>query len=83
MILIARLAVDISMQRQGLGKGLLKNALLRSLNITENLGVRAILIHGKDEKAKNFYRQFGFESSPINEYHLYLLIQDIEATLSN
>lgn len=82
VILIARLAVDISMQGQGLGKGLLKDALLRVLNITENLGVRAILVHAKDEKAKNFYRQFGFESSPNNKYHLYLLVQDIQATLT-
>ena len=81
VILIARLAVDISMQGKGLGKGLLKDALLRILNITENLGVRAILVHAKNEKAKNFYRQFGFESSPVNEYHLYLLVQDIQATL--
>ena len=81
VIILARLAVDISMQGQGLGKGLLKDALLRILTISENLGVRAVLIHAKDDKAKNFYRQFGFESSPVNEYHLYLLIKDIQATI--
>lgn len=81
VILIARLAVDISMQGQGLGKGLLKDALLRILNITENLVVRAVLVHAKDEKATNFYSQFGFESSPINDFHLYLLIKDIQVTL--
>ena len=78
VILIARLAVDVSMQGKGLGKGLLKDALLRILTITKNLGVRAVLVHAKDEKAKNFYSQFGFESSPIDEYHLYLLIKDIQ-----
>ena len=82
VIILARLAVDISMQGQGLGKGLLKDALLRILTISENLGVRAVLVHAKDEKAKNFYHQFGFESSPVNEYHLYLLIKDIQATIS-
>lgn len=82
VILIARLAVDVSMQGKGLGKGLLKDALLRILTITENLGVRAVLVHAKDKKAKNFYHQFGFESSPIDEYHLYLLIKDIQATLA-
>lgn len=44
------LAVDLSMQGQGLGKGLLKDALLRILTITENLGVRAVLVHAKDDK---------------------------------
>ena len=70
------------MQGKGLGKGLLKDALLRILTITENLGVRAVLVHAKDEKAKNFYSQFGFESTPIDEYHLYLFIKDIQATLA-
>ena len=83
VILIARLAVDISIQGQGLGKGLLKDALLRILGVTENLGVRAVLVHAKDEKAKSFYPKFGFESSPLDQYHLYLLIQDIQKTLND
>lgn len=82
VIILARLAVDVSMQGKGLGKGLFKDALLRILTITENLGVRAVLVHAKDEKAKNFYEQFGFESSPTNEYHLYLLIKDIQVTIA-
>jgi len=82
VIILARLAVDISMQGKGLGKGLLKDALLRILSITNNLGVRAVLVHAKDERAKNFYHQYGFESSPIDEYHLYLLIKDIEVTIA-
>ena len=81
VILIARLAVDISMQGKGLGKGLLKDALLRILGVAESVGVRAVLVHAKDEKAKNFYLKFGFESSPIDEYHLYLLIKDISQNL--
>jgi GNAT superfamily N-acetyltransferase len=82
IILLARLAVDLSEQRKGIGKGLLKDALLRSLSVTENIGARAILVHAKDQQAKNFYLKFGFESSPIDEYHLYLLIKDIQKTLN-
>jgi predicted N-acetyltransferase YhbS len=82
VILIARLAVDINYQKIGLGKGLLKDALLRCLSVQSQIGVRAILVHAKDEKAKQFYQKFGFESSPIDEYHLYLLIKDIQKMLS-
>jgi predicted N-acetyltransferase YhbS len=82
VILIARLAVDISCQKIGLGKGLLKDALLRCLSIIEHLGVRAILVHAKDDQAKQFYQKFGFESSPIDEYHLYLLVKDIQKMLT-
>ncbi len=81
VILLARLAVDISEQGQGLGKALLKDALSRCLSVTENIGARAILVHAKDDKARQFYQKYGFEVSPADEYHLYLLIKDIEKTL--
>jgi GNAT superfamily N-acetyltransferase len=77
IILIARLAVDLTEQGKGLGKALLKDALLRSLSVTENIGARAILVHAKDQQAKQFYEHFGFEASPIDEYHLYLLMKDV------
>ncbi|MGK7872843.1 MAG: GNAT family N-acetyltransferase [Xenococcaceae cyanobacterium] len=78
VILLARLAVDLSEQGQGIGKGLLKDALLRALSVTESIGARAILVHAKDQKAKEFYLKFGFEPSFIDEYHLYLLMKDIK-----
>lgn len=83
IILLARLAVDRSEQGHGLGRALLKNALLRSVKAADLIGCRAVLVHAKDEAAVAFYRKFGFESSPIDERHLYLLMKDIQASLAD
>ncbi len=81
VILLARLAVDLTEKGQGLGAGLLKDALLRTLQAAEIAGLRAMLVHAKDDAAKAFYEKFGFEPSPIDAYHLFLRISDIQANL--
>jgi GNAT superfamily N-acetyltransferase len=78
VILLARLAVDSSEKGKGIGKGLLKDALLRTIQASEIAGLRAVLVHAKDDTAKEFYKIFGFEKSPIDEFHLYLLMKDIK-----
>lgn len=83
VILLARLAVDITERRQGLGAGLLKDALLRTVQAAEIAGLRAMLVHAKDDAAKTFYQKFGFESSPIDAYHLFLKVSDIIASLTS
>ena len=82
VILLARLGVDVAEQGRGLGKALLKGAVLRAAQASDIIGSRAVLTHAKDEKAKAFYSKFGFEPSPVNELHLYLLMKDIKNTLS-
>jgi hypothetical protein len=52
---------------------------LRSLQAADIIGCRAVLVHAKDEAAQAFYRKFGFESSAIDEFHLYLLMNNIKA----
>jgi GNAT superfamily N-acetyltransferase len=81
VFLLARLAVDKDVQGQGLGASLLQDAVLRALQAAEIVGCRAILTHAKDEAAKSFYLRFGFEPSPVNDLHLYLLMKDIQRTL--
>ena len=81
IILLARLAVDVSERGQGLGAGLLKDALLRTLQAAKIAGLRAMLVHAKDAAAKAFYEKFGFEPSPTAPYHLYLRVSDIQANL--
>ena len=81
VMLLARLAVDRSEQGRGLGKGLLKDALLRTANAAEIAGLRALLVHAKDDQAKAFYLKFDFEESPIHERHLLLLIKDLRRHL--
>jgi len=77
VILLARLAVDSNEQGSGLGAALLKDALLRTIQAAEIAGLRAIIVHAKDDSAKRFYEKFGFEPSPIDAYHLFLRLSHI------
>lgn len=81
VILLARLAIDESEKGKGLGKILLRDALLRAVRASEIAGLQAFLVHAKDEPAKAFYEKFGFQSSPHNDFHLFLKISDIRASL--
>lgn len=81
MTLLARLAVDSREQSHGLGAGLLQDALLRHLQAEAVIGSRALIVHAKDETAITFYLKFGFEPSPLDPNHLFLLTKDIKKTL--
>ena len=81
VILLARLAVDSTEQGRGLGAALLKDALLRTIQAAEIAGLRAMLVHAKNDSAKHFYEKYGFEPSPIDAYHLFLRLSDILASL--
>jgi GNAT superfamily N-acetyltransferase len=80
VIILARLAIDKSVQSQGLGRALLKDAIKRVVfNISPHVGVRAILIHAKNTKVCDWYKKqaSSFIESPTDPLHLFLLIQDI------
>ena len=62
---LGRLAVHEAWLGQGIGSGLLKDAVLRTLQTSKELGIRALLCHAIDESAKAFYIQRGFVESPI------------------
>lgn len=81
VMLLARLAINRPYQGVGLGKALLKDALLRTAQAADLAGIRAVLVHAKDDAARTWYRSFGFEPSPTDPYHLFLLIKDIRALL--
>ena len=81
LTLLARLAVDRSEQRAGLGEALLKDAIKRHLQAQAIIGSRALLAHAKDEWAAAFYRRYGFQPSPSDPLHLYLLTRDMKNAL--
>lgn len=81
VILLARLAVDLTERGQGLGAALLRDALLRTVRAAEIAGLRAMIVHAKDDAAKLFYEKYGFESSPIDAHHLFLKISQILTSL--
>lgn len=66
VIVLGRLAVHIDQQGLGIGRGLLKDAVLRTLQVREQVGARALLCHAIDDAAKAFYLRHGFIESPIN-----------------
>ncbi len=80
-MILARLAVDREHQRIGLGKALLKDALKRTAQAADIAGIRALLVHAKDEEARKWYLQWEFEPSPTDPMHLFLLMKDLKALL--
>ncbi|MFT4295252.1 MAG: GNAT family N-acetyltransferase [Micropruina sp.] len=81
VILLSRLAVDITDQGGGLGKHLLRDAISRSVDAADIIGVRAILVHALHEHARDFCLRHDFEPSPTDPLHLLLLVKDARAIL--
>lgn len=77
LMLLARLAVHRGWQGRGLGAGLLKDAMRRTLQAADIAGIRALAVHAKDDKARAFYRHFDFLDSPTDRLHLFLLLKDL------
>jgi GNAT superfamily N-acetyltransferase len=65
-ILLGKLAVNKEDAGQGIGSGLLKDAFLRSYQVSELVGARIILLDALDDEAKKFYINRGFRQSPLN-----------------
>ena len=81
IMLLARLAVAGARQGQKVGRGLLKDAVLRTLQAADIAGVRALAVHAKDDEARDFYRHFDFVPSPSDPLHLFLILKDVRALL--
>lgn len=79
VMVLARLATATAWQGKGIGAGLLKNALRRTVNAADIAGIRAVVVHAKDEPAEAFYRHFGFSSWPDRPLQLYLLLKDVRS----
>jgi len=72
VIILARLAVDVSFHGKGLGADLLHDAVLRCYRVAENIGVRAIMVHALTEEVKSFYLHHGFKASQTQKQTLFL-----------
>lgn len=81
-VLLARMAVDRSVQGRGLGAFVLTDAMHRALAASEEIGARVLLVHAMDDQAEAFYRRFGFEQSPTDPHNLQLLLKDIRASMA-
>jgi len=79
MIVLARLAVNDSHHGKGIGIGLLKDCVKRSIHAMNVVGGAGILVHAIDDSAKSFYTRFGFKESTFNSMTLMARVKDIEA----
>lgn len=82
VMILARLAIAMDWQGQGLGKWLLKDAIIRTLHAAEIAGIRAFIVHAKDDAARDYYRSFGFADGLTNPLHLYLLTKELKRLLA-
>ena len=80
VILLARLAVDRSLQARGYGRALVADAAVRTLHAVDLVGARGMLVHARDETAAAFYERLGFIRSPTDPLHLMVLIKDLRRT---
>ena len=81
VMVLGRLAVDTRLQGQGVGKALLKDAILRTLQAAEIAGIRCLLVHALDDAAARFYRRNGFLDSPIDPLTLMLPLETARKAL--
>jgi GNAT superfamily N-acetyltransferase len=81
VMLLARLAVDGGHQGKGLGRALLKDALLRTAQAADIAGIRCLLVHAKDDAARGWYESWEFEPSLTDPYHLFLMLKDLKCLL--
>jgi GNAT superfamily N-acetyltransferase len=82
IMLLARLAVGLSSQGQGVGKALLRDSMFRTVQAADIAGIRAFGVHAKDNEAKRFYQKFDFTPSPVDPMHLFVLLKDVRRLIS-
>lgn len=76
VMVLGRLAVDQTVQGHNVGRGLLRDAVLRTLQAADIAGIRAILVHAISESAKQFYLRSGFIPSPISPMTLMITVAE-------
>jgi GNAT superfamily N-acetyltransferase len=82
VLLLGRLAVDKRYHNQGIGQALLRDAMLRAVNVAGDAGVFALLVHALSDQAKQFYLSRGFVESPLQPMTLIMTIETIRSILA-
>lgn len=80
-VLMGRLAIDVKAQGSGLGRFLVRDAILSTLAAADRIGVRILLVHALHDRAATVYEKLGFKRSPTDQLHLYLLLADARKSL--
>ncbi|MDO6681055.1 GNAT family N-acetyltransferase [Oceanobacter sp. 5_MG-2023] len=77
VIVLGRLAIDTRWQGKRLGAALLKDALTRVLQVSDQVGIRGVLVQAISDAAKVFYQQYGFQPSPADDMSLLISVKTI------
>jgi len=83
VMVLGRLAVDRRFASYGLGPALLKEAMTRTLRVSREAGVRALIVHAIDDDAMTFYAKYGFQIFPPETRTLFLPIETIAAAVAS
>lgn len=81
VMVIGRLAIDRGCHGRGLGRALLRDAVLRTLQAADIAGIRAILVHAVSDDARRFYERCGFRPSPLDPMTLMVAVADAKESL--
>lgn len=81
-VLLGRLAIDRKSQGAGLGRLLVRDAILSTLAAADRIGVRLLLVHALRPEAAAFYAALGFKPSLTDPLHRHLLLSDARASLN-
>lgn len=80
VVVLGRLAIDRRYQNVGLGRALLRDSVLRAMQVAEIAGAAALLVHALSEQARNFYQSWGFIESPLQPLTLCLMLRTVRQT---
>lgn len=77
VVVLGRLAIDQSLQGNGMGRALVRDACLRVIAAADAIGVRGMVVHALSASAQAFYERVGFDSSPLDPMTLMATIADL------
>jgi GNAT superfamily N-acetyltransferase len=81
VVILGRLAVDLTCQGRGLGRALFRDSAMRVMHAADAIGIRGILVHAISDEAKAFYLALGFEPSPIEAMTLLVTLADLRTSV--
>jgi GNAT superfamily N-acetyltransferase len=82
VLLLGRLAIDRRYHNQGLGRSLLRDAMMRAVHVAGDAGVFAILVHALSDQAKRFYLSRGFVESSLQPMTLIMTLETVRSILA-
>jgi GNAT superfamily N-acetyltransferase len=82
VVLIGRFGVDSAFQGSGIGGFMVRHAFEETLNTSQSIGIRAVMVDAKDHDAASFYRRLGFTASVNDPFRLFIMIKDIRRSLA-